>query len=52
MTGGNMLVGHIDHTDKDDDDKDDDDEVDLNEGNETPRALLGQTFSTLFSIAA
>ena len=28
------------------------DYVNLNEGNETPRALLGQIFSTLFNIAA
>ena len=28
------------------------DYVNLNEGSETPRALLGQIFSTLFNIAA
>ena len=28
------------------------DDVNLNEGSETPRALLGQIFSTLFNIAA
>ena len=39
------------HADDDDDDHDDHDD-DLKEGKEIPRALLGQTFSTLFSIAA
>ena len=49
---------HVDDHDDDHDDRhnhhadDDDDDDDLKEGKEIPRALLGQTFSTLFSIAA
>ena len=42
-----------DHEEDDDDhDEDDDDDSHPKEGSETPRALEGQVFSTLFSIAA
>ena len=40
--------GHNNHDDNNDDNNDNH----LKEGNEMPRALLGQTLSTLFSIAA
>ena len=44
--------GNEDDNEDDNEDNDDEDEVDPKEGSETPRALEGQIFSTLFSIAA
>ena len=41
-----------DDDDQEEDDEDDDEDSHPKEGSETPRALEGQVFSTLFSIAA